>query len=127
MLEIKVCADKNAVKSLYNKEKLDFLAGDTAVQAVLGEEVLGYVLFGIKDFALTVYRIFPNDDIMFIDGLLRSTLHVGMQRGITKAYYNDERYVYIFKKLNFLADENDKELNLINLYSDCCNCDKNNF
>lgn len=124
MLEITVCEDKLAVAELYNKAGLLYDDRKLAVRAMFSNEVLGYCLFEIKDNIATVFSVEPSSDIMLADGLLRSALHVGNERGITEAFYSSSKYEALFEKINFLEDKEQKKLKLKNLFSDCCHCIK---
>lgn len=124
MLEILVCEDKLAVAELYRKSGLQFDDDKLAIRAMFDDEVLGYCLFDINADTATVFAVEPTDDIMLADGLLRSALHVGNERGITEAFYSNIEYEALFEKINFLEDKEQKKLKLQNLFSDCCHCAK---
>ena len=124
MLEILVCEDKEKVKALYSSLGIEYKEQYLAIRAIAGEECLGFALFDISGSAETVFAVEPKSDPLLADGLLRSALHVGTERGITEAYFCGNDYVELFEKINFIEDLENKKLKLQNLYSDCCQCKK---
>lgn len=124
MLEILVCEEKEKTKELYETLGLEYKAEHIAIRAMAGEYCLGFALFSIDENCETVFAVEPKTDIMLADGLLRSALHVGCERGITEAYYTGEDYVELYKKIDFIEDLKTKRLKLQNLFTDCCSCKK---
>ena len=124
MIEILVCDDLKITAELYKNHEQDLSCDSLAVRAMSGAECLGYCLFSINDGKAIVHAVEPSEDIMLADGLLRSALHVGTERGITEAFYSDSKYETLYNKINFLEDKADKRLRLQNLFSDCCCCKK---
>lgn len=121
MLVLKPTDDKNLIKEYYEKENIPFSDKSNLLLAADREDVLGYCLFDI-DNALTVYKIEPMDDIFLLDGVLRSTLHVGCERGKTDAFYADIAPEAIFERLGFVKDKVEKRLDVEKLFKSCCDC-----
>jgi len=105
MLEILVCEDNNTTKELYNSLGLEYCEEYIAIRAMNREECLGFALFCIEGSSETVFAVEPKSDIMLADGLLRSALHVGTERGVIEAFYSGEDYV----ELSFLYARNTVE------------------
>ena len=124
MLEILVCEDKNITKKLYANLGLEYNDEYLAIRAISGEECLGYALFVIEKNKETVFAIEPKEDRMLADGLLRSALHVGCERGIIEAFYFGDNYTQLYEKIDFIESKEDKKLKLQNLFTDCCTCKK---
>lgn len=124
MLEILVCEDKTVTKELYKSLKIDFKEDFLAIRAMNREECLGFALFQVEGKKETVFAVEPKTDRMLADGLLRSALHVGCERGIEEAYYSGEDYLELYEKINFVEDKETKKLKLQNLFTDCCSCKK---
>ena len=124
MLEILVCEDKNITKELYTHLGLKYNDGSLAIRAMSGEECLGYALFFIENHKETVFAVEPKEDRMLADGLLRSALHVGCERGIIEAFYFGENYTELYEKIDFIENKEEKKLKLQNLFTDCCACKK---
>ncbi len=122
MLEVLKCEDFEITKKLFLNNGLDFSGDGLAVRAMFGKECLGYALFKIEDTAAFIFTIQPVDDIMLADGLLRTALHIGNERGITEAFYTDESLVPLLEKLDFIENMAEKRLKLQNLFTDCCGC-----
>lgn len=121
MLVLKPTDDKNLIKEYYEKENIPFSDKSNLLMATDREEVLGYCLFDINS-ALTVYKIEPLNDIFLLDGVLRSTLHVGCERGMTDAFYTDTAPVAVFERLGFVKNKEEKRLDIDKLFQSCCGC-----
>ncbi len=124
MLEILVCDDYNLTKGLFCNEGIVFTGEGLAIRAMLGDECIGYCLFELEDKKETVLAINPKDDTLLADGLLRSALHVGTERGITEAFYANTDLEPLLQNINFLENIQEKRLKLQNLFADCCSCKK---
>lgn len=122
MLEILVCEDQAVTAALYEERQVRYELGRLAIRAMFGEECLGYCLFAVNGEEETVFCVEPREDVMLADGLLRSALHVGCERGITAAFYADRDYEPLFRQLHFLEQPEEKRLRLQNLFTDCCHC-----
>ncbi len=122
MITLKTIDNKQTVKEYFQKENLTFNENSNCLCAKDGQEVLGYCLFDIDSKSITIRAISPEDDIYLCDGILRSSLHVACERGITEAFYSDKALEKIFKLLNFIKDENQKSLNIEKLFESCCGC-----
>lgn len=124
MLEILVCEDKIITESLYAGLGMEYTENYLAIRAMCGDECIGYALFYIDGQDETVFAVEPKEDRMLADGLLRSALHVGTERGITMAYFSGDGYTDLYEKIGFIEDKENKILKLQNLFTDCCACKK---
>lgn len=124
MLEILVCEEKEKTEELYKSLGLEYKPEFLAIRAMNREECLGFSLFEINGNIETVFAVEPKTDRMLADGLIRSALHVGCERGITEAYYSGDNYIELYEKINFIEDLETKKLKLQNLFTDCCACKK---
>lgn len=124
MLEILVCDDAKITKELYDSIGLEYNDLSLAIRAMNKSECLGFALFSIDGSSETVYAVEPKDDMMLADGLLRSALHVGTERGITDAFYSLTEYEELYSKISFIESREEKRLKLQNLFTDCCHCNK---
>ena len=122
MLQVLVCTDEIIVKNLFEQNELTKNSNSFALRALSGEEMLGFCLFEISGDKITVLYLHPENDRLLADGLLRSTLHVGCERGVTEAFYGENVSEELLSKIGFIEEKADKKLKLQNLYSDCCNC-----
>lgn len=121
MLVLKPCDNRDLVKEYYEKENIPFSNNSNLLLATDREEVLGYALFDI-DKTMTIYKIEPVNDVFLLDGVLRSTLHVGCERGVTDAFYADTAPQAVLKTLGFIKNEQEKRLNVEKLFESCCGC-----
>lgn len=123
MITLKTVEEKDEAKALFEKENLEFCEFSDCLCAKDREEVLGYCLFDIKDNIMTIRAIEPQNDLMLLDGILRSTLHIAASRNLTEAVYTDKAPEKIFRTLGFVKEEN--KLNIAKLYeSGCSGCKK---
>ncbi len=115
--------DSQEARTFFEKEDLVFNEYSNCLCAKDGEEVLGYCLFDIDSKKMTVRAIEPQSDLMLLDGILRSTLHIAASRNLTEAVWSEKAPEKVFKTLGFINEEN--ELNINKLYeSKCCGCKK---
>ncbi len=122
MITLKI-ASKEETKLLFDKENLVITQYSESLCAKDKEEVLGYCLFDIKDGEMTIRAIEPQSDLMLLDGVLRSTLHIAASRNLKQAIWAEKAPEKIFKTLGFITEE--KTLNTGKLYeSKCCGCKK---
>ena len=121
MIILKPTQDKDLIKQYYEKENLPFCANSNVLLATQGEEVLGYSLFDV-DSVLTLFKIEPMNDLPLLDGVLRSTLHVGCERGVTDAFYANTAPEAVFEALSFVKNKSEKRLDVDKLFQSCCGC-----
>ena len=121
MIVLKPTEDKNLIKQYYDKENIPFSDNANLLLATAGQEVLGFCLFDIDD-VLTVYKIEPMNDLPLLDGVLRSTLHVGCERGKTDAFYAESATEAVFEALGFVKNKTEKRLDVDKLFKSCCGC-----
>ncbi len=114
--------EKIQARAIFEKEGLEFKEESDCLCAKDKEEVLGYCLFDIKENTMTIRAIEPQNDLMLLDGVLRSTLHIAASRNIEKAVWSDKAPEKIFKTLGFVTEEN--TLNINKLYESGCSCCK---
>ena len=121
MIVLKPTEDKNLIKQYYDKASIPFSDNANLLLATVGQEVLGFCLFDIND-VLTVYKIEPMNDLPLLDGVLRSTLHVGCERGKTDAFYDESAPEAVFEALGFVKNKAEKRLDVDKLFKSCCGC-----
>ncbi len=121
MIVLKTTDDRQKVKELYKKEGIEFSSLSNCLFATEKQEVLGYCLFDL-DKALTVHCVIPLNDVPLADGILRSTLHVGCERGVVDAFYSDTAPEKLFETLNFIKNKGEKRLDVDKLFQSCCGC-----
>lgn len=120
MITLKTVETKEAL-TFYKKEGLQINENSLCLCAKNKEEVLGYSLFDIEDKKMVIRAIEPQNDLMLLDGVLRSTLHIAASRNVTEATWGDNAPEKIFKTLGFVTKEN--TLNITKLYENkCCGC-----
>ena len=121
MIVLKPTEDKNLIKQYYDKANIPFSDNANLLLATAGQEVLGFCLFDIND-VLTVYKIEPMNDLPLLDGVLRSTLHVGCERGKNDAFYAESAPEAVFEALGFVKNKAEKRLDVDKLFKSCCGC-----
>ena len=121
MIVLKPTEDKNLIKQYYDKASIPFSDNANLLLATAGQEVLGFCLFDIND-VLTVYKIEPMNDLPLLDGVLRSTLHVGCERGKNDAFYAESAPEAVFEALGFVKNKAEKRLDVDKLFKSCCGC-----
>ena len=89
-----------------------------------GNEILGYCAYFLNSESITITHLFPENDIMLADGILRSALHIADFKGIKNAFYSDTVSFDLLKRLDFINDETDMTLKIDKLHESCCSCGK---
>jgi hypothetical protein len=111
--------EKSEAKGFYLKEGLPFSESSNCLCAKDKDDVLGYCLFDIEKGRMTIRAIEPQNDLMLLDGVLRSTLHIAASRELEEATFADKAPEKIFKTLGFLKE--DGTLNISKLFESHCN------
>lgn len=125
MISVLPIKDENKIREIYDKENVVYSLGCGLVSASDEKEIYGYGLYKIEGIKTTVFKISAENPAMF-DGILRSTLHVGVTAGVTEAYYTDTADESMLGKLGFIASYEEKELNINKLFESCCSCGNKN-
>ncbi len=123
MITVLPCKDIDEISALFKKHNLETTDHSGCVVARSGEEILGYCLYELYEKGITVRELEPKDDLSLADGVLRSALHVAAERSAMDARYSDTAPEYIFEKLQFIVDAEEKTLNINKLFGGC-NCGK---
>ena len=124
MIAIKPLREKDKLLNLYKKANVIMNENSMAVVAADGDEILGVCLFDMTEKQLLIHHLEPANDIMLVDGILRSALHVGVENGKMLAFYSNSAPEKLFKMLNFIKNDETRELNVQLLFSSCGNCGK---
>ncbi len=122
MIKILPINSSEKLKNLYADSGVELTSSSSAVVANDGDEVIGYCLFEIDGGSITVSAVEPLSDFYLADGILRSALHVGVERGVDKAFYSDNAPFELFDRLKFIKNSKNKELDIGKLFSSCQNC-----
>ncbi len=114
------------IKNIYAQYNYPFTENSGVTVAKCGDEFLGCCLYEIDKEKIIINFLTPQNDIMLIDGILRSALHIADFRGITDAFYSQTAPIDVFKKLDFIKNEQEKSLKIEKLHQSTCSCQKNN-
>lgn len=126
MITVLPVKDNSKVSFLFETNGIEFTSESAAVEAKEKEKVCGYCLFYMNEKEIVIEKIEPLNDIFLADGILRSALHVAVCNNINSAFYGENAPEELFKKLKFILNEENKELNINKLFESCCGCaDKN--
>ena len=122
MLVLKEFENKSEAKVFYIEQGLEFNDNSSGLYAKDGEEIIGYCLFDIDATEMNIRAISPQNDLMLLDGIIRSTLHIAASRNIEKAIYSENTPEKILKTLGFVKEQN--SLNINKLFENKCSCCK---
>ena len=126
MITVLPVKDNSKVSFLFETIGIEFTSESAAVEAKEKGKVCGYCLFYMNEKEIVIEKIEPLNDIFLADGILRSALHVAVCNNINRAFYGENAPEELFKKLKFILNEENKELNINKLFESCCGCaDKN--
>ncbi len=115
--------DKDTVKEIFEKKNIEYNENAGCVTARAEKEILGMCLYYLDNKSMTVLHIEPKDDIMLLDGILRSTIHVATENFVLDIKYDDKSYEQVFENLGFVKDKNTRSLDADKLFKGC-NCSK---
>lgn len=122
MISVLPLKDKKELTELYSEHGIEYTDNRIAVVARQKNEVLGCCLFSLDEDSVTVLLIEPVSDIMLADGILRSALHVGVENGKNSAYWKGSGMTELFKRLDFIKNEDERSLKIEKLFQSCCGC-----
>ena len=113
--------DIDTVKEIFGSKNIEYNENAGCVLAKSGEEILGMCLYYLDKKSMTILSIEPKDNIMLLDGILRSTIHVATENFVLDIKYADKSYEEVFEKLGFIKDKTTKSLDADKLFKGC-NC-----
>lgn len=123
MIHLKPVEDRERVAAYCKENGLPFSKTSGCVTAQSGDETLGFCLYEMNK-VMTVLRLEPQSDLMLADGILRSTLHVAVDAGLTDAFY-DAAVEEVCRKLEFIESVPEKRLKIDKLFQSCHGCGEN--
>jgi len=119
MVEVKELTSEK-VQQLYNENDISYDDKTAAaISAFDGAESIGTCLYDITDTAITIRNIVPSNDLTMADSMLRSALFIAANRGIMEAYFSEPVGVELIKRLGFLGNEEEKTIDITNLFNPC--------
>lgn len=124
MIELRPMASESKIKALFKENGLLYNENSGCVSAVCGVETFGFCLYDMDYEKIMVRFIIPRNDLLLADGILRSTLHVAVERGIVNAFYSESADEGLFEQLRFIKDKAEKRLNINRLFESCSGCVK---
>ena len=122
MIEVLKVSDKNVIKDTYIAKNIDYNDGDMLICATENNNVIGHILFSCTNDAVVLKYAEPKEDILLLDGLIRSMLHYASENCIKSAFYADTAPVEQLAKLRFIDDTGIKSLKMLGLLGCCENC-----
>ena len=120
MLEIKVLTDRETVEKLCRDCGILDAARQNVLAATDKGEIIAYTVFSMDEENLWLSHIVPPDDIMMADGMVRSTMHVAVTRGIDKIFYKETVNEEMLSKLGLIKSKEEKTLDSEALFRDKC-------
>ena len=121
---IKIDSYEETKKAFLDKE-IPFGAFHFCSAAFDGDNVIGECFYEYKNDSVVIKDIFPKNDLMLVDGILRSVFFVASNNGIEKSFFEKDELSPIFKKLGFLINEEEKSLKLKKIFETCEGCKGN--
>ncbi len=121
MISVIPCKDKLKITALFGEHNIKTDENSGCVIASTGDTVLGYCLYSLTQKTMIVFAVEPQSDIPLADGILRSALHVAAENFVLDARYADCAPIDLFRTLDFIKNEDEKQLNIDKLFGGC-NC-----
>lgn len=123
MIEVRAVADLEESLSAANANGIKFGEGCVYITATEKGQVLGHSFIRLGNETVTILSIKPTDFILF-DFILRSSLHIAIERGARMAFYENTDALHLYSKLGFIEDK-DKQTLIIGKLFESCSCCKN--
>ncbi len=124
MIEIKKSLNNDEIREYFTKYGLKYNDNSQMILAKSGDEPIGFCLFYVCDKSIKLAYCYPDNDLMLLDGLVRSVLHFASENLIEEAYFTDTAPIEQLKKLGFIDDLSNKTLKMLGLLGNCENCNK---
>lgn len=122
MIEVLKTEDKDIIKETYSAKNIEYNDGDMLISATENGVIIGQILFSATDKEIILKYAEPKEDILLLDGLVRSMLHFASENCIEKAFYTDSAPIEQLNKLRFIDDLDNKSLKMLGLLGSCENC-----
>lgn len=122
MIEVLKTEDKDLIKETYSAKNIEYNDGDMLISATENGVIIGQILFSATDKEIILKYAEPKEDILLLDGLVRSMLHFASENCIEKAFYTDSAPIEQLNKLRFIDDLDNKSLKMLGLLGSCENC-----
>lgn len=122
MIEIKPVSDRDVTEKEFLKQGFEFNDNSLLVFAKEKEEIIGKSFLRIENENLYIMQISPENDIMMFDGMLRSSIHIGLERGAKAAFYENLSCEKNYERLGFILDKENKSLDIGKLFTSCHGC-----
>ena len=122
MIYLAPLSDRKEIRAFFEQKGFEFNEFSGCLTATVGEELLGLSLYELDGTKMTVHYIEPLSDIALADGILRSTLHIAAEKSIMDARYSETLPEAFLEKIGFIADKEQKALQINKLFQSCCNC-----
>ncbi len=122
MIYLAPLSDRKEIRAFFEQKGFEFNKFSGCLTATVGKELLGISLYELDGKKMTVHYIEPLSDIALADGILRSTLHIAAEKSIMDARYSETLPEAFLEKIGFIADKEQKALQINKLFQSCCNC-----
>lgn len=120
MITVLASKDKEKIKQRFEENGFEYTEKSGFVTAECSGEEIGYCLYYLDEKSICILNLEPQNDIMLSDGVLRSALHVAAERSAMDARYASTAPTELFKKLDFIKNEDEHTLNIDKLFGGCC-------
>ena len=120
MIKVQIAEDKVLAEELMKKVGFSPLESRSVMVAEDRGEVLAFSVFSIEKNRMTLEYLFPEDDALMADAIIRSTLHIAATRGLVEAYYGEKCSEKMLSVLRFIKSAEEKTLDISRLFEDSC-------
>ncbi len=122
MICVKPTDNKTLAAKRFQNLGIPFSDNCYCVLAADGDEVLGECLITVENDVVTIHSISPENDIIFFDSMLRSGLHVGIEKGARRAVYTNVKDEENYEILGFVENKANRSLRIDKLFISSCGC-----
>ncbi|MCQ2455559.1 MAG: hypothetical protein MJ090_05420 [Clostridia bacterium] len=111
--------DNAVIKKAFEDKNIEYNENAGMLSVKSGDEMLGFCLYFLDSEKMTIAEIEPKDDIMLVDGIVRSTIHIASERFILDIRYSENIDENVFEKIGFIKDKNKRTLDADKLFGGC--------
>ncbi len=122
MIKVVQLNDYEETKNAFNTKGIEFGPFHFCSAVFDGDEKIGECFYKYDNDRVIIKDIFPKDDIILVDSILRSVFFVASNKGIENAFYENEELETVYEKLGFLLDKKLKSLKLKKIFESCAGC-----
>ncbi len=120
MIKVQIVEDNKLAEELCQRAELSLTDTRFVMAAEDRGEILAFSVFSVENNEMMLEYLFPKEDALMADAIIRSTLHIAATRNLREVYYGEKCSEKLLSVLRFIKDKDKKTLDLSKLFEDSC-------